>query len=192
MAFGSAAAVLSLALAAATPAPIQTDSLFTVAWRRTLVEPYLLEYKPIEPAGPAVDPLTGMVVAATRDGFVQAYSAEGKDLWYAQLPGPYLAPPTVADGLAIVSGLDGRIFAFDAARGDFRWMYTYREEFGSRPVVAGDLAYFVTLEGTGPTSPLAGRAAGRLCAHLEMRTAASRTTIRAKRRIFPRTRDRTA
>ena len=103
----AAAALLALAVAAAAPPPTPPDSLFSIAWRKTLVEPYLLEYKPMEPAGPAVDPLTGMVVAATRDGYVQAYSAEGKELWYAQLVGPYLAPPTIADGLAIVAGLDG-------------------------------------------------------------------------------------
>ena len=144
---GTAAAIIALAVAA-TPPPIPTDSLFSVAWRKTLVEPYLLEYKPFEPAGPGIDPLTGMVVVATRDGYVQAFSADGKDLWYARLVGPYLAPPTVADGLAIIAGLDGRVFAFDAARGDFRWMYRYREEFGTQPVVVGDLAYFATLEGT--------------------------------------------
>ena len=153
----AAAALLALAVAAAAspppwppPAASQTpaDSLFSIAWRKTLVEPYLLEYKPLEPAGPAVDPLTGMVVAATRDGFVQAYSADGKELWYAQLPGPYLASPTIADGLVFVAGLDGRIFAFDAARGTHRWTYVYKEEFGSKPVVVGDLAYFATLEGT--------------------------------------------
>ena len=145
---GTAAAIIALAVAAPPPPPIPTDSLFAVAWRKTLVEPYLLEYKPFEPAGPGIDPLTGMVVVATRDGYVQAYSAEGKDLWYARLVGPYLAPPTVGDGLAIIAGLDGRVFAFDAARGEFRWMYRYREEFGSQPVVAGDLVYFATLEGT--------------------------------------------
>jgi outer membrane protein assembly factor BamB len=150
----SAAALLALAVAAAappppsSPPPTPTDSLFSIAWRKTLVEPYLLEYKPMEPAGPAVDPLTGMVVAATRDGYVQAYSADGKELWYAQLVGPYLAPPTIADGLVIVAGLDGRIFAFDAAKGTLRWTYVYKEEFGSKPVVVGDLAYFATLEGT--------------------------------------------
>jgi len=143
----AAAALLAVAVAAAAPPP-PTDSLFAVAWRKTLVEPYLLEYKPMEPAGPGIDPLTGMVVAATRDGYVQAYSADGKELWYAQLEGPFLAPPTIADGLAIVAGLDGRIFAFDAARGDLRWMYRYKEEFGSKPVIVGDLAYFATLEGT--------------------------------------------
>lgn len=158
MGVSAAAAVLALVVAAAPgppppwPPPAQSsapaDSLFSVAWRKTLVEPYLLEHKPMEPAGPAVDPLTGMVVAATRDGFVQAYTAEGKELWYAQLPGPYLGSPTIADGLVIVAGLDGRIFAFDAARGTHRWTYVYKEEFGSKPVVVGDVAYFATLEGT--------------------------------------------
>lgn len=145
----AAAAVLALSAAAATATPpAASDSLFSVAWRKTLVQPYLLEYKPFEPAGPAIDPLTGMVVVATRDGYVQAFSSDGKDLWYAQLVGPYLGPPGVGDGLVFVAGLDGRVFAFDAARGDFRWVYTYREEFGSQPVVVGDLVYVATLEGT--------------------------------------------
>ena len=144
----TAAAVLALAVAAAPSAPVPTDSLFAVAWRRTLVAPYLLEYKPFEPAGPAIDPLTGMVVVATRDGFVQAFSADGKELWYARLVGPYLGPPAVGDGLAIVAGLDGKVFAFDAARGTFRWLYEGREEFGSQPVVVGELVYVATLEGT--------------------------------------------
>src|SRR5512136_1775487 len=136
MGLPAAAALLALAVAAATPPLPATDSLFGVAWRKSLVQPYLLEYKPFEPAGPGIDPLTGMVVAATRDGYVQAFSADGKDLWYARLVGPYLASPTIADGLAIIAGLDGRVFAFDAARGEFRWLYRYREEFGSQPVVA--------------------------------------------------------
>jgi outer membrane protein assembly factor BamB len=145
---GAAAGVLALAVAAAAPPALPTDSLFAVAWRKNLVQPYLLEYKPFEPAGPAVDPLTGMVVVATRDGFVQAYSPDGKDLWYAKLVGPYLGSPAVGDGMVFVAGLDGKLFAFDAARGEFRWMYSYREEFGSQPVVAGEFVYVTTLEGT--------------------------------------------
>ncbi|MEI6226608.1 MAG: PQQ-binding-like beta-propeller repeat protein [Deltaproteobacteria bacterium] len=145
---GTAAAVLALAATAAAPAPIPTDGLFAVAWRKTLVEPYLLEYKPLEPAGPGIDPLTGMVVAATRDGYVAAFDKGGKEMWWAKLEGPYLAAPAVGDGLAFIAGLDGRVFAFDAARGEFRWMYEYREEFGSQPVVSGDLVYVATLEGT--------------------------------------------
>jgi outer membrane protein assembly factor BamB len=144
----AAAALLSLAGVAAGPPPPPSDSLFGVAWRKTLVEPYLLEYKPFEPAGPAIDPLTGMVVALTRDGYVQAFAPDGKELWYAQLVGPYLGPAGFGDGLVFVAGLDGRVFAFDAARGEHRWTYTYREEFGSKPVVVGDLVYVSTLQGT--------------------------------------------
>ncbi|MGA8893104.1 MAG: PQQ-binding-like beta-propeller repeat protein [Anaeromyxobacteraceae bacterium] len=142
------ACATALAVAIGAAAPAATDSLFSVAWQKTLVEPYLLEYKPFEPAGPAVDPLSGMVVAATRDGYVQAYTADGKDLWYAKLPGPYLGSPTIADGLVIVAGLDGRVFAFDAAQGTLRWKYLYKEEFGATPVVVGDTVYLATLEGT--------------------------------------------
>ncbi len=145
---GAAAAVLALAVVATPPAPIPTDSLFAVAWRKSLVEPYLLEYKPFEPAGPGIDPLTGMVVAATRDGFVQAYDPAGKELWHWRGKGPYLGAPGVGDGLVFVAGIDGKIVALDAARGEERWTYSYKEEFGSQPVVAGDLVYFATLEGT--------------------------------------------
>ena len=145
----AAAAWLAIALAAAsTPPPPPTDALFAVAWRKTLVEPYLLEFKPFEPAGPAIDPLTGMVVAATRDGYVQAYSSDGKELWYAQLVGPYLGPPGIGDGMVFVAGVDGRIFAFDAARGELRWKYSGREEFGSQPVVVDGILYVTTLQGT--------------------------------------------
>jgi outer membrane protein assembly factor BamB len=87
-------------------------------------------------------------VAATRDGYVQAYSAEGKELWYWQGKGPYLGSPGFGDGLVFIAGLDGKVHAFDAARGTQKWTYSYREEFGSQPVVVGDLVYLATLEGT--------------------------------------------
>ncbi len=141
-------ALLALAVVAAAPPPAPTDSLFAVAWRKALVEPYLLEYKPFEPAGPAVDPLTGTVVVATRDGYVQAFSPDGKELWSHQGKGPYLGAPAAGDGLVIVAGIDGKVTAFDAARGEIRWRYALREEFGAQPVVVGDTVYFATLEGT--------------------------------------------
>ena len=145
---GTAAAVLAVALAAAPPPPIPTDNLFAIVWRKSLVEPYLLEYKPFEPAGPGIDPLTGMVVVATRDGYVQAYDPSGKELWHWRGKGPYLGSPAAGDGLVFVAGLDGILHAFDAARGEPRWTYKNREEFGAQPVVAGDLVYAATLEGS--------------------------------------------
>ncbi len=145
---GAVAAFLALALAAPPPPPVATDGLFAVAWRKALVEPYLLEYKPFEPAGPGIDPLTGMVVVSTRDGYVQAYSPDGKELWHWRGKGPYLAAPAVGDGVAIIAGIDGKVHALDAVRGEPRWTYTFKEEFATEPVVAGDLVYVATLEGT--------------------------------------------
>lgn len=151
MAFLPVAALLAMgasAAAAATPPPPPMDTMFSVLWRKPLVEPYLLEYKPAEYAGPAVDPLTGMVVVATRDGYIQAFAQDGKELWHQMAKGPYLAPPIVADDLVIIGGIDGRVNAHARGDGTLRWTYQIREEIGTQGVVAGDLVYFATLEGT--------------------------------------------
>jgi outer membrane protein assembly factor BamB len=147
------AAVLCLAVPegrAEVPAAVPTggDPLFGVAWRRQLVDMTLLEYKPIEPAGPAVDPVTKMVVAAVRDGKVLAFDANGSPLWYYEGRGPYVGPPGFVDDLVVVGGADGKIVALDRARGTVRWKHEYREEMGSQPLAVDDLVYIATLQGT--------------------------------------------
>jgi len=144
----SIAAALAVSVASATPPPPALDSMFAVAWRKSLVEPWLLEYKPIEPAGPQVDPLTGMVVVATRDGYVQVFNPEGTQLWYYEGRGPYFGSPAIGDGLVIVGGIDGRLLGLEAANGQVRWQYVYREEWGSQPLIQDGLVYVATLEGT--------------------------------------------
>jgi outer membrane protein assembly factor BamB len=129
-------------------APVIQDSLFSVVWRKPLVEPWLLEYKPTEPASPAIDPVTRMVVVATRDGVVQAFSVDGQPLWHHVGRGPYVAGPYVADDLVFAAGIDGKIFALDRASGEVRWTYQIREEIGTQALVVDDLVYFATLEGT--------------------------------------------
>ncbi|HTP52100.1 MAG TPA: PQQ-binding-like beta-propeller repeat protein [Anaeromyxobacteraceae bacterium] len=138
----------ALALGSAAPAAPALDNLFAVAWRRPLVVMELLEYKPNEPAGPQVDPSTGTVLVATRDGMVRAFSPEGNQLWYYEGKGPYIAAPGVGDGMAFVGGIDGQLVAFDLATGRGRWQYFYREEMGSQPVVDSGTVYVATLEGT--------------------------------------------
>ncbi len=144
----SIAGALALSVASATPPPPALDSMFAVAWTKALVAPWLLEYKPFEPAGPQVDPVTGTVVVATRDGYVQVFSPEGTQLWYYEGKGPYFAAPGIADGLVLVGGIDGKLIAFDAANGQIRWQYSYREEMGSQPLVEDGIVYVATLEGT--------------------------------------------
>jgi len=137
----------AIALASAPPPPA-LDSQFAVVWRKPLVALELLEYKPFEPAGPQVDPVTGIVVVATRDGFIHAFTPEGKDLWYFEGHGPYVGAPGIGDGVAVVGGIDGRVVALEVATGLGRWQYHYKEEMGSQPVFDGDLVYLATLEGT--------------------------------------------
>jgi len=158
----TAASLLAAALWAAVPAgplpdapswsgnaaAIPVDPLFGVLWRRQLVEAQLLEYKPIEPAGPGVDPVTRIVVVAARDGKVEAFNPDGTPIWFYQGQGPYVAAPGFADDLVLVGGTDGKLVALDRAKGTVRWKYAYREEMGSPPVTVGDLTYVATLQGT--------------------------------------------
>jgi outer membrane protein assembly factor BamB len=127
---------------------LPTDPLFGILWRRQLVEAQLLEFKPIEPAGPGVDPVTGLVVVAARDGKVEAFNPDGTPVWYFQGRGPYVAAPGFAGDLVLVGGSDGRLVALDRAKGTIRWKLEYREEMGSTPLTVGDLTYVATLQGT--------------------------------------------
>jgi outer membrane protein assembly factor BamB len=89
-----------------------------------------------------------MVVVATRDGYVQAFSSEGQELWHHIGRGPYVASPYVANDLVYVAGIDGKVLALDRDRGEVRWTYQIREEIGSQALVVDDIVYFATLEGT--------------------------------------------
>jgi len=138
----------ALAVSTASPVPPVLDSQFAVAWRKSLVIGEFLETKPNEPAGPQVDPATGIVVVATRDGFVRAFDPAGKQLWYYEGRGPYLAAPGIGDGTAFIGGIDGQLVALDLVTGIGRWRYFYKEELGSQPLVVDGLVYVATLEGT--------------------------------------------
>jgi len=141
--------LIAAALAAtALPKSLPLDDLFAVAWRRPLVLTDALEYKPFEAAGPRVDPSSGTVVVATRDGVMRAFSPEGVELWHYEGRGPYLAAPGIGNGLAVLGGLDGHVVAFDVGNGQIRWEYLYKEEVGSAPVVQDGLVYLATLQGT--------------------------------------------
>lgn len=146
------AAVLCLAVPegrAEVPAPVPTgDPLFGVAWRRQIVDMMLLEYKPIEPAGPAIDPATKTVAVAVRDGKVVGFAPDGTELWFYEGRGPYVAPPGFVGDLVVVAGVDGKIVALDRSTRTIRWKHEYREEMGSQPFAVDGLLYVATLQGT--------------------------------------------
>src|SRR5919197_5479800 len=90
--------LLALVLAAqvgAAQLPPAPHKLWDVAWTRRLVAPTMLEWKPRELGGPAVDPTTGTVVVGTRDGILRAYDEAGDDLWGTKAGGRFGAAPRI-------------------------------------------------------------------------------------------------
>lgn len=64
-----------------------------------------------------------LVVVGTQKGDVLAFDATGKPVWQARASSEIIAPPVIAEGLAIVRSGDSRIFAFDAKDGKRKWVY---------------------------------------------------------------------
>jgi outer membrane protein assembly factor BamB len=130
------------------PVAVGPDPLWSVAWRRQIVDPTLLEYMPIEPAGPGVDPVTKTVAVAVRDGKVLGFAPDGTELWFFDGRGPYVATPGFVDDLVVVAGVDGKIFGLDRSTRTIRWKQQYLEEMGSQPFGVAGLVYVATLQGT--------------------------------------------
>jgi outer membrane protein assembly factor BamB len=133
--------LLALALAASpqdraeiAPPPNRT---VVPLWTRDLVAPDLLEWRPEEPGGPAVDPKSGIVVAGARDGVVRAFDADGALAWSFATRAGIGATPLVHDGLAYAGSLDGNLYALDLFTGAERWRYAVGDETGALVAVKG-------------------------------------------------------
>jgi outer membrane protein assembly factor BamB len=144
---------LLLALALATqplipaihPAPAR---IWSVAWERHLVPGIMLEHRPQELGGPAFDPVTGVVVVGTRDGWLHAYDPAGRRLWEFQARGRFDAPPRIDGGRVYAGSSDGRLYALDLGDGRLEWSYEANEEVGTTPAVAGGRVLVMTLQDT--------------------------------------------
>jgi outer membrane protein assembly factor BamB len=143
--------LLALALAAQVgvaqlpPAPMK---LWDIAWTRRLVSPTLLEWKPREVGGPAVDPATGIVVVGTRDGVLRAYADGGQPMWETKAGGRFDAAPRIDGDLVYAGSSDGRLYAVELGSGKVRWKYDAQEEVGTTPAVGGGLVLAMTLQDT--------------------------------------------
>ncbi|MFO0600347.1 MAG: PQQ-binding-like beta-propeller repeat protein [Myxococcaceae bacterium] len=115
---------------------VSHPAVWEVAWSSPLVKLGLLEYKPQEAAGPAIDPDTERVIVTTRDGFVRALSPlDGKTEWEFKTNGKFVAPPAISRGIAYVPGGDGMLYAFRVLSGEKLWAFKAGEELASTPVV---------------------------------------------------------
>lgn len=120
--------------------------LWSVAWQRHLVPPTTLEWRPQEMGGPAVDPVAGLVVVGTRDGWLHAYDPDGERMWSFEAAGRFDAPPRIDGDLVYAGSADGKLYAVEVASGKLRWKYDAQEEVGTTPVVAGGLVLVMTLQ----------------------------------------------
>jgi outer membrane protein assembly factor BamB len=64
-----------------------------------------------------------LVLAGTLDGEVLAYGEDGKLRWTAPIGTAILSPPRLSEGIVVVRGADGRVFALEADSGKRRWVY---------------------------------------------------------------------
>ena len=57
------------------------EKAYSILWWHKVEGTPQRPYKPVELAAPEFDPTSGQVFAATRDGFVTAFSEKGERLW---------------------------------------------------------------------------------------------------------------
>lgn len=88
-------------------------------------------------------PLAGRDAANT--SAAEAPIVHGTVRWFFQTPGPALAPPVVADGMALVNGGDGALYAVNIGTGDVRWRAPVGDGLvAGTPAVAGGMVYVAT------------------------------------------------
>jgi outer membrane protein assembly factor BamB len=123
------------------------EAVYSVEWRRELLEPEFLEFKPREFAAPAVDD-SERVYVATRDGFIRCLDHDGRTLWEYKSKGPFYGGIELDNETLYLSSADGVLMALHAPDGTLKWKYRAGEELGSRPVVANGLVYVSSFNDT--------------------------------------------
>lgn len=126
------------------PAPVR---LYDVAWQRPLVAPRVLEWKPAERGGVAVDPATGIAVLGTRDGWLHALRPDGTIAWEHRAAGD-LGPPAIDGDTVYAGSSDGRLYAIAIATGKERWRYQAEEDLSTRPAVHEGAVYVASQQDT--------------------------------------------
>ncbi|HUR96380.1 MAG TPA: PQQ-binding-like beta-propeller repeat protein [Gemmatimonadales bacterium] len=110
-------------------------------------------------ASPAVS--GGLVFIGSRDGaYFAVEAATGRQRWRIET-GPdaplawgfesgdlYTSSPAVAQGLAVLGGSDGQVYAVDAATGAVRWRFRTGGRVRSSPAVSGGRVYVGSMDGT--------------------------------------------
>jgi outer membrane protein assembly factor BamB len=105
-----------------------------------------------------------------------------KRVWSYSGIGRSISTPAIAGGVLYTADFDGRIYAFDAARGTLLWKHDARSHIWGSPLVADGKVYVGTEEGV-----LYAFAAGRkkkLLAETEMRSPIYSTPVAANGTLY--------
>lgn len=130
-------------------AHVSYPAIYEVSWWKSLVKVGLLEFKPLEPASPAVDPDTERIVVATRDGMIRCLSpVDGHVEWEKKTSNRFHAGAAISAGVAYVPGGDGTLYALRVLSGDEVWTYDAKEELVTTPTIADGMVLVMSQSDT--------------------------------------------
>ncbi|HEY0838566.1 MAG TPA: PQQ-binding-like beta-propeller repeat protein, partial [Vulgatibacter sp.] len=112
-----------------------------IDFQRSLTEREILEYKPRELAGPAIDPVSGDVVVGNRRGLVQLVDARGRVVWEIQLGAGPVGTPALTEEAVFVGDVDGFLHAIDRFDGTVLWSQQVGGQVLARPVAREDAVF---------------------------------------------------
>lgn len=92
-----------------------------VDWQRSLTEREILEYRPRELAGPAIDKASGDVVVGNRRGLLQLVDARGRQIWENRLGAGPVGMPELTEEAVFVGDADGKFHGIDRFDGTLLW-----------------------------------------------------------------------
>jgi outer membrane protein assembly factor BamB len=135
------------------------EEVLRVRWRRLIVDPPLIEYKPQEFASPAAGG-ERIYVGSRKGEFFALRRDDGDVLWRRHIQGglatrPLFLPrarmgdeliPTASGGMVFLGSGDGVLHALDAVTGKEHWTYRTKSPIAVAPVYAEGLLYFTTGE----------------------------------------------
>jgi outer membrane protein assembly factor BamB len=147
LALGAAPAATSPGPGFGTHVPPAAVRLYGVAWQKSFVPPRVLEWRPAERGGVAVDPVTGLAIFGTRDGWLHAVRPDGSVAWDFRGDAPF-GPPAIDGDTVYAGSIGGRLHAIAIATGKERWRYQAEEDLATRPAVAHGSVFVASLQDT--------------------------------------------
>lgn len=102
-----------------------------------------------QPLAGGIGAASSLIVAGSLKGTVYGWEADGKQRWQARVSSEMVSPPVVAEGVAVVRTVDGRVWGLDAKDGKVRWQFQRSQPSlilrNYAPVAVADGAVYVGL-----------------------------------------------